>query len=84
MVSGSASAQLFVDVKPAYHAVQRPPQPGPNHVWVDEEWQPKGKKYRYTGGHWETSPHTGYVRTPGHWQNSRRGNTWIRGSWRKK
>ncbi len=82
-VSFSASAQVYVKIRPTFRVVQRPQQPSPNHVWIDEDWKPSGRHYRYSGGHWERPPHRGYQRNPGHWQNTRRGDVWIQGSWRR-
>jgi len=82
-VSFSASAQVYVKIRPTFRVVQRPPQPSPNHVWIDEDWQPRGRNYRYSGGHWARPPHQGYQRNPGHWKNTRRGNVWIQGTWRR-
>jgi len=82
-VSFSASAQIYVSIRPHVPVIVRPPQPSQTHVWVDEEWRPRGRNYRYTGGRWETPPHQGYTRRPGHWQKTRRGNIWIQGTWRR-
>ena len=82
-VSLSASAQIYVKVRPTFHVRERPPQPGPDYVWIDEEWRPNGRRYRYAGGHWERAPHHGYHREPGHWQTTRRGDMWVRGTWRR-
>lgn len=82
-VSFSASAQIYVKIRPTFRVVQRPQQPSPNHVWIDEDWQPRGRHYRYSGGHWERPPHRGYQRNPGHWQSTRRGNVWVQGTWRR-
>jgi len=82
-ISFSASAQIYVKVRPTFHVVERPPQPGPDYVWIDEEWEPRGRNYRYAGGHCVRAPHHGYIRVPGHWQSTRRGDIWIRGSWKR-
>jgi WXXGXW repeat (2 copies) len=82
-VSFSASSQIYVKVRPVVPVTVRPPQPSPAHVWIDEEWEPRGKDYRYAGGHWATPPHRGYHRTPGRWRHSNHGDVWIQGSWRR-
>ncbi len=79
----SASAQIYVKVRPTYKTVERPVQPGPDYVWVDEDWQVRGRNYRYNGGHWVKAPRHGYTYTPGHWKQTRRGDMWVRGSWRR-
>jgi len=79
-VSFSASAQIYVKIRPTFRVVARPVQPTPQHVWVDEDWTPNGRNYRYSGGHWE-APRNGYNRRQGHWQQTRRGQVWIQGGW---
>jgi WXXGXW repeat (2 copies) len=84
-VSFSASAQIYVKIRPVVPVVTvRPPQPSRNHVWIDEEWEPRGHGYKYSGGHWANPPHRGYTRRSGHWQHSRRGDVWVQGSWRRR
>jgi len=80
--SFSASAQIYVKIRPTFTVVPQPPRPSRAHIWVNEEWQNDGGSYRYSGGHWEAPPQRGYYRTQGHWQRSRRGQVWIQGSWR--
>ena len=80
-VSFAASAQIYVRIRPTFPVVVRPPQPSPVHVLVNEDWQPDGRSYRYSGGHWEAPSRPGYYRTQGHWQQNRRGNTWVPGRW---
>src|SRR5579863_1486697 len=43
--SMSASAQLYVTVRPVWHPVVRPVAPSPRHVWIDEEWEARGGTY---------------------------------------
>jgi hypothetical protein len=79
--SSSASAQIYVNVHPAWHSVRRPPPPSPRHVWIEEDWTMRGGKYVSTGGHWATPPRPGYVWFPGRWEHSRRGDRWVAGRW---
>jgi hypothetical protein len=84
-LSVSASAQVYVKIRPSIPVIVRPAQPSPAHVWIDEEWEPNGGGYRYAGGHWATPPHRGYIRRPGHWRrHGRDGDEWVRGSWRRR
>ena len=84
-VSFSASAQIYVKIRPVAPVIVRPVQPGHDHVWIDEEWEPNGGTYRYAGGHWEAPPHPGYIWRSGHWRrHSHDGEEWIRGSWRRR
>jgi hypothetical protein len=81
--SFSASAQIFVTVRPAHHAVVRPAHGPRGAVWIDEEWENRGGHYVETGGHWATPPHPGWIWVGGHWAHERRGDYWIAGKWRK-
>jgi hypothetical protein len=79
--SFSATAQIYVKIRPVIPITVRPAQPSRDQVWIDEEWEPRGGNYEYSGGHWATPPHRGYYRRPGHWRRSNRGQIWIQGSW---
>ena len=83
-VTFSAAAQIYVKIRPSFPVVVRTQQPSHSHIWIEEDWQPHGRDYRYTGGYWATPPHRGYYRRPGHWQHSKRGDVWIQGSWSKR
>src|ERR1700742_2274900 len=80
--SMSASAQVFVTVRPAWHTVaHRAAAPSRNHVWIDEEWENRGGHYVAVGGHWAAPPHPGWGWVPGHWMRERRGEYWVAGHW---
>lgn len=83
-VSFSASAQIYVEIRPRVPVIVRPPQPGPVYVWVNEEWEPSGSSYRYSGGHWTPPPQPGYYRKSGYWVRTSKGQKWVKGSWYKK
>ena len=84
-VSVSASAQIYVRVRPAVPVIVRPPQPSSAHVWINEEWEPNGGSYRYAGGHWAAPPHPGYYWRSGHWRRHHQdGEEWVRGGWRRR
>jgi len=84
-VSFSASAQIYVKVRPVVPVVVRPAPPSPVHVWIDEEWEPRGGTYVYVGGHWAAPPHPGYVWVPGHWRrHDVYGEAWVPGHWRAR
>lgn len=83
--SFSASAQIFVKIRPAHERVVRTVAPGPGYVWVDEEWEPRGGTYVYTGGRWVAPPHPGFIWVPGHWRrHGRDGEWWVAGHWRRR
>ncbi|MFZ4059042.1 MAG: hypothetical protein ACOYKE_12940 [Ferruginibacter sp.] len=77
----SASAQIYVQVRPIFPVVVRPSQPSPVYVWVNEEWVPSGNGYIYTGGHWEAPARRGYYRTQGYWIKNKQGQKWVPGKW---
>jgi hypothetical protein len=83
-ISFAASAQIYVQIRPTFPVVVRPPQPSRGYVWVNEEWEPNGNEYRYSGGRWEAPSHPGYYRRQGYWKQSSRGNTWVRGGWQQR
>ena len=84
-LSFSASAQVYVKIRPPAPVILRTAQPSPAHVWIDEEWQPDGRGYRYVGGHWVTPPQPGYIRKEGYWRHRPHlGEEWVPGSWVRK
>ena len=82
-VSFTASAQIYVRVRPTVPVIVRPAPPSPAHVWIDEEWEPRGGSYVYAGGHWASPPHAGWAWIPGHWKRGGRGEWWVKGHWRR-
>ena len=78
-------AQIIVPVRPPRPRVvvtNRPVAPSPRHVWVEEDWVPEGRGYRWHGGYWAEPPRARAAWVPGHWANRRRGWVWIPGHWR--
>ncbi|HLK28950.1 MAG TPA: hypothetical protein VKT28_10220 [Puia sp.] len=82
-VSFSASAQVYVTVRPPAPRIVRPVQPSPAHVWIEEDWNGRGDHYEYGGGRWMLPPHPGWVWVPGRWVHARRGWQWMPGRWRR-
>lgn len=82
-ISLSASAQIYVKIRPPMPHIQvvRPPQPSPVHIWVNEDWKRDGSSYRYSGGYWANPPHKNQRWVPGHWQRSNHGERWVPGRW---
>jgi hypothetical protein len=79
--SMKASAQVYVSVHPAWHAVVRPVAPSPRHVWIDEDWEWRNGAYVAVGGRWAEPPHPGWIWYPGHWRHGSRGDRWYTGHW---
>lgn len=80
----SSNAQIYVNVRPVVPHYVRVVAPGPRHVWIDEEWEPRGGAYVFIGGHWAEPPHRGWMWVPGHWKRGPRGEYWIAGHWRHR
>lgn len=83
-ITAASQAQIVVRVHPrrphvVYH---RTPAPSPRHIWVEEDWTPRGRGYAWHGGYWAAPPHAGAVYVPGHWEHRRGGEVWISGTWR--
>jgi len=82
--SVSASAQVYVNVRPTYTHVVRPAPPSRAHIWVEEDWAYRGGRYEPVGGHWVMPPRPGSVWVPGRWVHARRGYQWMPGRWRRR
>lgn len=81
----SASAQIYVKVRPVVPVVVHSERPGPAHVWVNEEWEWRDGRYVSTGGRWVAPPRAGMVWVPGHWKKYRHdGWQWMPGRWRRR
>ena len=61
--AAAAQAQVSVGIRigppPAPRAYRVPPQPTPNHEWVEGHWAPQGSKYRWHDGQWAKPPRPG-------------------------
>ncbi|HEY4208736.1 MAG TPA: hypothetical protein VGM31_18040 [Puia sp.] len=82
--TSSASAQVYVTVRPSWRTVARPAAPSPAHVWIDEDWVFRDGRYVAVGGHWASPPHRGWMWVPGRWVHARRGWQWMPGRWRRR
>jgi hypothetical protein len=80
----SASAQIFVTLRPVHPVIVRTVAPSQQHVWIDEEWEERDGHYQWVGGHWE-APREGYTYRPGRWRHDdKRGDSWHPGRWNNK
>ena len=77
-----SNAQIIVGVRPERPHVVRVEAPSPRHVWIDEEWEPRGGAYVFVGGHWAEPPRPRAAWVPGHWVQKPRGWVWKPGHWR--
>ena len=76
--------EVVVGVRPHIPHFERGPAPSPRHVWIGEEWEPRGGAYIFVGGHWAEPPHPGWRWIPGHWKDTPRGSFWVAGHWRHR
>ncbi len=79
----SNAQELIIKARPPMPRIERPAPPSPRHVWVGEEWEPRGGTYVFAGGHWVEPPRPGVVWIPDHWKRRPHGEVWIRGHWRR-
>ena len=78
----ASNAQIFVKIRPERPHYVKVVAPSPRHVWIDEEWEPRGGAYVFVGGHWAEPPRPRAVWIPGHWRTTPRGDVWVPGHWR--
>jgi hypothetical protein len=82
-VSFTASAQIYIKIRPKAPAMERPVRPARGNVWIGEEWRVNNGHYEYAGGRWEAPPRRNSKWVAGHWQrNGRYGDRWVPGRWR--
>jgi hypothetical protein len=77
-----STAQVFIEARPERPHYERIAPPGPRHVWIDEDWEPRNGAYVFIGGRWVEPPQPGGTWMPGHWRHRRHGWVWIPGHWR--
>jgi hypothetical protein len=77
-----SDAQVYVRVRPERPHYERVVAPSPRHVWIDEEWEPRGGTYTFVGGHWAEPPHPGARWNAGRWKHGHHGYVWVSGRWR--
>lgn len=79
---GSINAQeIIITERPVRPHYERVAAPSPRHVWIEEEWEPRGGRYVFAGGHWAAPPRPGLIWVPGFWERRPRGEVWVRGRW---
>jgi len=79
--AGCSTASYVPDPPPALRSEVRPPQPGPNFVWVDGHWKWNGHRYAWVDGHWVKGK-SGKQWVDGHWKKTPKGHVWVAGHWR--
>lgn len=84
-LSGVKAQEIAVSARmrpPTESLRPRPARPSPRHVWIAEEWAPRGTSYTWKGSYWALPPYMGAKWVPGHWHHVRRGYAWAPGHWR--
>jgi len=74
-------AQIYVNVRPPMPRYERVVAPSPRHVWIDEDWEPRGNSYAFVGGHWAEPPRRGARWQGGSWSHTKHGHQWKPGRW---
>ena len=82
-ISGQAQ-EIIVKARPPLPRYERIERPSPRHVWIDEDWEPRGGAYVFVGGRWAEPPRPGMIWISGRWDRRPRGEVWIRGHWRRR
>ena len=63
LLGSAAHAQVSVGIDigppPAPRGYRVPPQPSPNHEWVEGYWKPEGSQYHWHDGQWARPPRQG-------------------------
>ena len=78
----TSMAQIYVKIRPNRPHYERVVAPSPRHIWVEEDWEPRGNDYVFVGGRWAEPPRDRARWVPGHWRHSPRGDYWKPGHWR--
>ncbi len=80
----TSSAQIIVKIRPDRPHYERVVAPSPRHVFIEEEWTPRGDRYEFSGGRWVVPPRDRAVWVPGHWKSTPNGYVWKPGHWRRR
>lgn len=85
LISFSASAQIYVRVKPVIPRnaiVVSNGRAQHGHVWINGHWVVQGNSYVWRDGYYTKNRH-GYRYVPGHWKNTKRGWVWVPERWKR-
>ena len=75
--------EVIIRARPERPRYERVAAPSPRHVWIDEEWEPRGGAYVFAGGRWAEPPREGMKWMPGHWAQRPGGEVWVSGHWKE-
>jgi hypothetical protein len=82
--TAESSAQVYVRTRMVHHrtvVTTRPARPSANHVWIENEWTPRGRTYVERPGYWAPAPRPHALWIAGHWDRRPRGYVWVAGRW---
>ena len=80
----SYAQEVIITTRPLAPRHERILAPSTRHIWIEEEWEPRGGKYVFVGGRWTEPPRQGLVWVAGHWVQRPRGEVWVPGHWRER
>lgn len=81
-ISISGYSQIYIRMRPERPKYVRVAAPTTRHVWIEDDWEPRGGQYVFVGGRWAEPPRPKAVWAAGHWAKRPRGWVWIPGHWR--
>lgn len=78
------TTEYYVVKRPVMPTVTRVVSPGPDYVWIDEDWKynTTTNSYEWTGGHWMQPPAAGQHYYKGKWKKDKKGYSWSSGYWK--
>ena len=83
-VVNAVAQEIIITERPVRPHYEHVAAPSPRHVWIEEEWEPRGGRYVFAGGHWTEPPRPEMVWVPGFWERGPRGEVWVRGHWEER
>jgi len=83
-IFNAGAQEVIVTERPVRPHYERVVAPSPRHVWIEEEWEVRGGRYVFVGGHWAEPPRPMMIWVPGHWARRPRGEVWIPGHWKER
>jgi hypothetical protein len=73
----------YVKERPTIAEVLRPPSPGNNYVWLNDNWvyNRQERNYIRSNGYW-AKPKTNRNYRQGYWKTNKNGSHWVAGRWK--
>lgn len=82
IMTGCGPSEVIVKERPEPPRYSQPLAPGPEYIWVSNEWVVKNGVYEYRKGYWVpvSNKHRHYAE--GYWESRKNGWVWISGHWK--